>query len=110
MTAASSTKLVPLPRDAGEIDLDQIGPQSRAGSAHIEREQAEAEALKRTDGRTLRRKGRTETLSTKVKPETIQLIQRIAAAEGKTMVEVLEWALELLDRHLKGLPPPASKL
>ena len=96
MTTSSSTKKP----DAGELDISRLAPTSRR--AHEEREEAERDALKRTDGRTLRRKGRTETLSTKTTPETIQAIQRIATAEGMTMVEVVEKAVEVLDRHLRG--------
>jgi hypothetical protein len=59
--------------------------------------------MTRVDGRTLRRKSRNVTLSTKTKEETMQTIQRIAAAESMTMVEVIEKAVELFDRHLRGL-------
>jgi hypothetical protein len=58
--------------------------------------------IKHPDGRHLRRKGRSSNLSFKVKPETVALIQRISQAEGKSMVETLEWALDLLDKTLKG--------
>jgi hypothetical protein len=54
------------------------------------------------DGRSLRRTGRTEPFSTKVKPETLETIHRIAAAEGMTMVKVLEAAINLYDRQLRG--------
>ena len=97
---ARSTNAV---QDTGEIDVTRLQPQSRRGAAHIEREQAEQEALKRTDGRTLRRKGRTATLSTKTKHDTIETIQRIAKVEGLTMVEVIEKAVELYDRKLRGV-------
>jgi hypothetical protein len=85
----------------GEIDISKIGPQSRA-SAHHEREQAEKQALRRPDGRDLRRKNRTENLSFKVRMETVKLIQGIARSEGISMVETLERALALLDKTLKG--------
>lgn len=102
MTAPSSTKH---PRDAGgEIDISALKPGGRSsGSAHLEREQAETQALTRIDGRTLRRKSRNVTLSTKTKAETMQTIQRIAASEGMSMVDVIEKAVELFDRQLKGL-------
>jgi hypothetical protein len=32
----------------------------------------------------------------------VALIQKISQAEGKSMVETLEWALDLLDKTLKG--------
>jgi hypothetical protein len=93
MNSAASTK--------GEIDLAKITPQSRR-DAHIEREQAEQAALQRKDGRRLRHKGRTANLSFKVKPETVELVQRISQVEGMSMVETLERALDLLDKTLKG--------
>jgi hypothetical protein len=92
MNTAESTK--------GEIDVSTLGPQSR--QAHREREQAQQQALKRPDGRHLRRKGRTANLSFKVKPETVSLIQRLSQVEGISMVETLERALDLLDKTLKG--------
>lgn len=95
MNAASIKK------DVGEINLDEIRPQPR-GSAHIEREELERAALTRSDGRKLRTKGRTATLSTKVRPELIETIQRIATVENKTMVEVIELAVATLDKHLRG--------
>jgi hypothetical protein len=99
MTAARSTNAA---ADHGEIDVARLKPQSR-GQAHVEREMAEADALKRTDGRTLRRRGRTATLSTKTTPECVEMIHRIVKAEGMTMVEVIEKAVEMLDRHLRGV-------
>jgi hypothetical protein len=84
----------------GEIDVSTLAPQSR--QAHREREEAEQQAIKRHDGRHLRRKGRTANLSFKVKPETVALIQRISQVEGMSMVETLEHALDLLDKTLKG--------
>jgi hypothetical protein len=66
------------------------------------REQAERAGMSRIDGRSLRRTGRTETLSFKVKPETVSLVQKIAAVEQITMVEALERALEHYDRMMKG--------
>jgi hypothetical protein len=48
-----------------------------------------------TDGRSLRATGRTAQLSTRVKPETVQLLRKLAAREGITMAEVIESALDL---------------
>jgi hypothetical protein len=62
----------------------------------------ERAGMSRIDGRSLRRTGRTETLSFKVKPETVSLVQKIAAVEQITMVEALERALEHYDRMMKG--------
>jgi hypothetical protein len=105
MTASSSTK-GPAPADAGELDVSRLQPRTR-GAAHEEREAAERATLGRQDGRKLRRTNRTETLSTKVRPETLQTIHRIAGTQGMTMVEVIEKAIANFERHLKGLPPIA---
>lgn len=94
MNAASIKK------DIGEIDMDAMRPVSRA--AHVEREELERAAITRPDGRKLRTKGRTATLSTKVRPELIETIQRIATVEGKTMVEVIEMAVDMVDKSLRG--------
>lgn len=94
MTNASTKEL------EGEIDISKLAPKSRG--AHELREDLENQSLRRPDGRNLRRKGRTETLSTKTSRVTIDTIQRIAMAEGKTMVEVIEAAVAMYDRHLRG--------
>ena len=87
-------------KDTGEIDVSTLKPPSR--KAHLERGEAETEALSKVDGRTLRRRGRTETFSTKTTPDVIQTLQRIAMAEDISMVEVFERALEAYDRALRG--------
>ena len=48
-----------------------------------------------SDGRSLRATGRTAQLSTRVKPETVQLLRQLAARDGVTMAEVIERALDL---------------
>jgi hypothetical protein len=48
-----------------------------------------------SDGRSLRATGRTAQLSTRVNPETIQLLRQLAARDGITMAEVIERALDL---------------
>ena len=62
---------------------------------------AEQEALRRVDRRSLLRKKPTETLSTKVRRETIDTIQRIANTEGIAMVDVIERAIDSYER-MKG--------
>jgi hypothetical protein len=86
---------------SGEIDISSLQPKSRR-DADREREIAEREALEKFDGRSLRRRGRTETFSTKLRPQTIALIRSMAIATGKSMVEVIEEALEAYDMQLKG--------
>lgn len=87
-------------KDMGEIDVTTLKPSSRR--AHEERAELEARGLSKVDGRTLRRRGRTVTFSTKTTPDTIKAIQRIAMAENLTMVEVLERAIEIYAKSLRG--------
>lgn len=94
MTSASTKGI------EGPIDINKLAPKGR--NAHEVREDLENNQLRRPDGRHLRRKGRTETLSTKTSRITIETIQRIAQGEGKSMVEVIEEAVALYDRHIRG--------
>jgi len=89
----------------GEIDLEAVRTTRRSGNAHVEREQAERAAFEKIDGRTLRaqRKSRTQTLSTKVKPETMDTIYRIVKANEMSMVDVIETAIAVYDRQLRGV-------
>lgn len=48
-----------------------------------------------SDGRSLRATGRTAQLSTRVNPETVQLLRQLAARDRITMAEVIERALDL---------------
>mgnify|MGYP000962080973 CR=1 FL=1 len=91
--------------DSGEINIAELAPMRRSavGGAHTEREALERAALQRIDGRKLRTKGRIVTLSTKVKPETMDAIQRIASVEGMTMVEVIELAIDDLSKKMRGV-------
>lgn len=95
MSSASTKK------DAGEIDLAALQAPSRR--AHEERANAEEAALRKVDGRTLRRRGRTETFSTKTTRDVIETIQRIASIEGISMVDVVERAVADYDRKLRGV-------
>lgn len=88
------------PTTSGELDISALKPDSR--SSYEERSKLERDALQRPDGRHRRRKGRTETLSLKTKPETIATIHRISTVEDITMTEVVERAIALYDKALKG--------
>jgi hypothetical protein len=48
-----------------------------------------------TDGRSLRATGRTAQLSTRIKPETVQLLRQLAVRDKITMAEIIERALDL---------------
>jgi len=45
------------------------------------------------DGRTLKRKGRTERLATRITPEVKALLFQAAADEGRDMADIVESAL-----------------
>jgi hypothetical protein len=72
------------PLDAGELKT------SGAFRARLEEER---EAMKPAKGHALRNKGRSHVLSTKIRPETYQLILALGTVERKSIVEVLEAAL-----------------
>ena len=92
---AESTK-----NPSGEIDLEALKPKARGSIA--DREELEQQALRARTGHELRRKGRTAALSTKVKPALIETIHRLALAEGKSMVEIIEAAVASLEREIRG--------
>ena len=89
--------------DVGEINIEDLKPVSRRDAAGI-RERAEASAFQKTDGRKRRRKGRTELISMRVYPRIREAIERMAIAEDRSFVEVLEDAIELRERIMKGQP------
>jgi hypothetical protein len=56
------------------------------------------------DGRTIRRKGRAESMAFKTTLPKRQQIQRLTLRTGKTMTEVIELALDAYEKELdKGL-------
>lgn len=55
-----------------------------------------------TDGRSLRRTGRTEPFATRVRSDFRPRVMRLAALRGCTMAEVLELALTELERVTPG--------
>lgn len=100
MTAARSTD----PKDVGTIDLDAIRP-ARMGDPSA-RELAEREAMQpKINGNALRKRriARTQTLSTKVKPETMETLYRIVQGHQTSMVDVIEAAIADYDRKLRGV-------
>jgi hypothetical protein len=88
-------------RDTGEINVEILGTPARRDKTAV-REHNEALAFKKIDGRTLRRKGRTELISYRISPKTRETMQRIAEAEGIMLVEVIEKGVELYDQLLTG--------
>jgi hypothetical protein len=95
--------------DTGEIDIESLRPPARRDAAGI-RERAEASAFTKTDGRKRRRKGRTELISVRVYPRIREAIERMAIAEERSFVEVIEDAIELRERILKGAEPARGEM
>lgn len=60
----------------------------------------QAAALRRRDGRSMRRTGRTVTFATRVSQDFDDRIRDIAEDKGLMLVEVLERALEAYEREL----------
>jgi len=61
-----------------------------------------------TDGRSLRKTGRTEPFATRVRADFRPRVMRLAALRGCTMAEVLELALDELERATPGASPPGA--
>jgi hypothetical protein len=98
--SADSTKRA----DVGEIDLSKHRPVARRDKTAV-REQDEANAFVKPDGRHRRRKSRTALISFRIHPRVHEKMQRIATAEGCSYVEVVERGIELLDKMMKGEKP-----
>jgi|GEM_PF-5718814 len=62
-----------------------------------DRAELEDAARARVDGRTLRRKGRTEQLLIRTTPARRQQVERLARELGLTFAEVVERGLDLLE-------------
>jgi hypothetical protein len=89
--------------DSGEINVEDLKPVARRDAAGI-RERAEASAFQKIDGRKRRRKGRTELISVRVYPRIREVIERMAIAEDRSFVEVIEDAIDMRERAMKGKP------
>jgi hypothetical protein len=62
------------------------------------RRQLEAEAVARVDGRSLRRRNRSQQFNVRVTPERRVQIERLSMEHGRlSFVELVERALEVLD-------------
>lgn len=83
------------------LDLAEIQHRSARDAAKT-REQAEARAHAKVDGRKRRRKNRTEVMTFRFSPERRQQIERLSDIEGCTFVETMERALDLLEAKWRG--------
>lgn len=66
------------------------------------REQAEAEAFQSRDRRYKLRKERTALISFRIKPEIRAMLEKMADAEGTSMIDIVEKAVLLLNKVMKG--------
>lgn len=72
------------------------------GSSATERLASERREQKKVDGRTLRKTGRTHQVNVRLKQETKDAIQRVAAAKNWLIGEVIEHAVALLESQLSA--------
>ena len=90
----------PPPIEEARTDLAPALSQTDAPSPVLEgkdREHRNHQAS-RIDGRSLRRSGRTVQFATRVSPEFDERIRQIAKRDGLLLVEVLERALDALEK------------
>ena len=85
----------------GPLSMKSLEAAGRA-DADVIREQAEMRALKLPDGRSRRKIGRTAPVSIRTFPAIKKAIHDMAEAQGKDYVEIVEQAVELLHKTLKG--------
>jgi hypothetical protein len=76
----------------GATGSDPSPPESKEAMGNL-RQPEEMPVI--SDGRSLQATGRTAQLSTRVKPETLQLLRQLAVRDRITMAEVIERALGL---------------
>lgn len=67
-------------------------------SARSQRARLESETRAKIDGRTLRKKGRTEQMAFRFTPERRAQIERLSLQYGCTFAEVIERGLDALER------------
>jgi hypothetical protein len=81
------------PATSGAIDLANVSAREAAEAATYQ---------KPRDRRYKTRKERTSLISFRIKPAIRTMMEKMADAEGKSMVDILEEAVELKHRVLKG--------
>jgi hypothetical protein len=85
----------------GALSIKSLDTAGRE-DADVRREHAERIGLARVDGRTRRKVGRTEPLALRTFPEVKKDIHDMAEAEGKDYIEIVEDAIALRKRIMKG--------
>jgi hypothetical protein len=84
------------------FDANALRPKSRReADADKRREQAEQEGLQR-NRRWRRTNGRTEVISLRTSPEIKDMIVRMADAEQRNLVEIIEDAIRTRYQAMKG--------
>jgi len=71
-------------------------------SSRDARDEAEATALAKVDGKKRLRKNRTEAMTIRMSPQRRAQLVRLSDALGVAFVDTIEQALDALDAKLKG--------
>jgi len=82
---------------AKALDMNQMQRSSRDA-----RDEAEATALAKVDGKKRLRKNRTEAMTIRMSPQRRAQLVRLSDALGVAFVDTIEQALDALDAKLKG--------
>jgi|RhiMetdeSRZDD1v2_1073273.scaffolds.fasta_scaffold676474_3 hypothetical protein len=82
---------------AKALDMNQMQRSSRDA-----RDEAEATALAKVDGKKRLRKNRTEAMTIRLSPQRRAQLVRLSDALGVAFVDTIEQALDALDAKLKG--------
>jgi hypothetical protein len=82
---------------AKALDMNQMQRSSRDA-----RDEAEATALAKVDGKKRLRKNRTEAMTIRLSPQRRAQLVRLSDALGVAFVDTIEQALDALDVKLKG--------
>jgi hypothetical protein len=82
---------------AKALDMNQMQRSSRDA-----RDEAEATALAKVDGKKRLRKNRTEAMTIRLSPQRRAQLVRLSDALGVAFVDTIEQELDALDAKLKG--------
>jgi hypothetical protein len=82
---------------AKALDMNQMQRSSRDA-----RDEAEATALAKVDGKKRLRKNRTEAMTIRLSPQRRAQLVRLSDALGVAFIDTIEQALDALDAKLKG--------
>jgi hypothetical protein len=97
---SESTK--PTIAPTGSIDARTLGQSQSGLDADIARERAEQRGMKLPDGRSRRKKARTEVVSVRMHPEIRRLMYAMAEAENRSFIDIIEESIKLRHEVMKG--------